>query len=247
MMTEPTSSPVSDSAHASEGRLRRRIGRWRFSTVELLGALVLLLFISPFVQTVPYGETIESGLMTLMLVAAVLAIGGRRRILLRASVVVAPAVISKWLHHLHPEWCPQWVYLVAALVFIGFVIVNLLRFVLRAPRVDLDVLCASICAYLLLGVLWALAYTLVAGLDPQAFAVHLAHGEVTGMSGFNAFYFSFVTLSTVGYGDITPISSPARMLAVLEAVTGPLYVAILIARLVALYSAPPVRGRRGHR
>jgi hypothetical protein len=58
------------------------------------------------------------------------------------------------------------------------------------------------------------------------------------MQGFNAFYFSFVTLSTVGYGDITPVSKVARMLAALEAMTGLLYVAVLIARLVSLYSAP---------
>ena len=55
------------------------------------------------------------------------------------------------------------------------------------------------------------------------------------MDGFNAFYFSFITLSTVGYGDITPVSRIARWLAAMEAMTGLLYVAVLIARLVALY------------
>ncbi len=55
------------------------------------------------------------------------------------------------------------------------------------------------------------------------------------MAGFNAFYFSFITLSTVGYGDITPASRIARWLAAMEAITGSLYVAVLIARLVALY------------
>ena len=58
------------------------------------------------------------------------------------------------------------------------------------------------------------------------------------MNGFNGFYFSFITLSTVGYGDITPVSKVARMLAAMEAMTGLFYVAILIARLVSLYSAP---------
>src|SRR6266480_3728242 len=56
--------------------------------------------------------------------------------------------------------------------------------------------------------------------------------------GFNAFYFSFITLSTVGYGDITPVSKVARMLSAMEAMTGLLYLAVLIARLVALYSSP---------
>lgn len=58
------------------------------------------------------------------------------------------------------------------------------------------------------------------------------------MNGFTGFYFSFITLSTVGYGDITPVSRIARWLAALEAMTGLLYVAVLISRLVALYSSP---------
>ena len=58
------------------------------------------------------------------------------------------------------------------------------------------------------------------------------------MNGFNGFYFSFITLSTVGYGDITPVSRIARWLAAMEAMTGLVYVAVLIARLVALYSTP---------
>ena len=58
------------------------------------------------------------------------------------------------------------------------------------------------------------------------------------INGFNGFYFSFITLSTVGYGDITPVSRIARWLAAMEAMTGLLYVTVLIARLVSLYSTP---------
>jgi voltage-gated potassium channel Kch len=58
------------------------------------------------------------------------------------------------------------------------------------------------------------------------------------LAGFNAFCFSFVTLSTVGYGDIVPVSRTARLLAALEATTGTLFVALLIARLVSMHAAP---------
>ncbi len=83
-----------------------------------------------------------------------------------------------------------------------------------------------------------MAYWLVDVLIPGAFVFNTSAATKETMEGFNAFYFSFITLSTVGYGDITPISKVARMLAATEAMTGLLYVAVLIARLVALYSAP---------
>jgi hypothetical protein len=100
------------------------------------------------------------------------------------------------------------------------------------------VLCASIAAYLSLGLLWALAYHLIASLNPGAFAINVSQLPSQSMNGFASFYFSFTTLTTLGYGDITPVSRAARMLASLEAVTGTLYIAILIARLVAIYSSP---------
>ena len=85
----------------------------------------------------------------------------------------------------------------------------------------------------MLGLLWTLAYWLVDQLNPGAFSFNTANETKKTMVGFNAFYFSFITLSTVGYGDITPVSKVARMLAATEAMTGLLYVAVLISRLVS--------------
>jgi voltage-gated potassium channel len=84
-------------------------------------------------------------------------------------------------------------------------------------------------------VIWALAYALLAQLSPDSFAFAANPHSSGRMDRFNAFCFSFVTLSTVGFGDVTPVSKLARTLAVMEAVTGTFYVAILIARLVAMY------------
>ncbi|PYL60471.1 MAG: hypothetical protein DMF31_04465 [Verrucomicrobia bacterium] len=106
------------------------------------------------------------------------------------------------------------------------------------PPVTSEVLCASISAYLMLGLIWTLAYWLVDRLTPGgAFSFNTNTGEHS-INGFTGFYFSFITLSTAGYGDITPVSKIARWLAAMEAMTGLLYVAVLIARLVSLYSTP---------
>ena len=80
---------------------------------------------------------------------------------------------------------------------------------------------------------------LVARLVPNAFAFSVGPASRQSMDGFTAFYFSFATLTTIGYGDISPIANVARMLAVMEAVTGVFYITVLISRLVALYSSNP--------
>src|SRR5437762_12072386 len=97
----------------------------------------------------------------------------------------------------------------------------------------------------MLGLMWTMAYWLVDQLTPGgAFSFNTNAGP-RSINGFNAFYFSFITLSTVGYGDITPVSRIARWLAAMEAMTRLLHVAVLISRLVSLYCAPgPTKARR---
>lgn len=216
-----------------------RIPRFRrFTTVQLLIALGLLFFSFPFVEEVKGGNLIVSILFSLVLLSAVLAVAERKRVLIIAILLAIPAIGGRWINHLQPDLVPPSVFLSAGLILVGFVVANLLRFVLRAPSVNVEVLCASIAAYLMLGLMWTMAYWLVDQLTPGgAFSFNPNTGKQS-MNGFNAFYFSFITLSTVGYGDITPLSRIARWLAALEAMTGLLYMTVLIARLVSLYSSP---------
>jgi len=216
----------------------RRLKFRRFSTVQLLIALALFFMWAPFVEEIEGGELIVSGLFSLVLLAGIVAVADRKRVLVIAIVLAIPAIAGRWINHFRPDLIPPAVFLVAGLILIAFVVGNLLRFVLRAPSVNTEVLCASISAYLMLGLMWTMAYWLVDQLTPGgAFSFNTNTGT-RSMNGFTGFYFSFITLSTVGYGDITPVSRIARWLAAMEAMTGLLYVAVLIARLVSLYSAP---------
>jgi Ion channel len=215
-------------------RLRFR----RFSTVQLLITLGLLFIAAPLVEEIEGGELIVSGLFSLVLVAGVLAVADRKRVMVIAIVLAIPAIGGRWISHFRPDLVHPAVFLVAGLVLVAFVVGNLLRFVLRAASVTVEVLCASISAYLMLGLLWTIAYWLVDQLTPGGAFSFNTNAGTRSMNGFTGFYFSFITLSTVGYGDITPVSRIARWLAAMEAMTGLLYVAVLIARLVSLYSAP---------
>ena len=214
-------------------RLRFR----RFSTVQLLIALAVFLIGAPFVEEFEGGRLVLSLLLSLVLLAAVFAVADRKRTLTIALVLAVPAIAGRWINHFWPDLIHPSVFLVCALMLLAFVIAHMLRFVLRAPVVTVEVLCGSIAAYLMLGLMWTLAYWLVDQLTPGGAFSFNTNGGGQSINGFSGFYFSFITLSTVGYGDITPVSRFARWLAALEAMTGLLYVAVLIARLVALYSS----------
>ena len=229
--------PAAPSSQEGTGGHRRRWLR-RFSAVELLIVIVVLIVTSPFLGQLPGGAGIEAVLMTVVLLSAVLAIGEQVRTLRLAALLVLPALIARWLYHFRPELLPQAVYLIAALGFIAFVVVLLLRFVLRASLVNAEVLCAGIVIFLMLGMIWAFAYTLAARLGPGAFAFASDGSPDRTMDGFTAFYFSFMTLSGAGCGDITPVSRAVRMLTAVESMLGLFYVAVLVARLVSLYCAP---------
>jgi len=224
------------SRHSMRPVLKRPRFR-RFSTVQLLIALAVLLIAAPFVEELEGGHLILSSLFSLVLLAAVIAVANRKRSLAIALVIAIPAITARWINQFRPDLVHPAVFLVCALVLLAFVIGHLLYFILHAPVVNAEVLCASIAAYLMLGLMWTVAYWLVDQLTPGgAFSFNTGRGAQS-MNGFTGFYFSFITLSTVGYGDITPVSRAARWLAAMEAMTGLLYVAVLIARLVSIYSS----------
>jgi hypothetical protein len=242
-MSEPSSPPSEISAPVPPARRPARIGNFRFSAAQFLSALILLLVVAPFVEDLQYGDAIDGGLITLVLISGVLAVGRSRRTLVVAALLVLPAMLFKWIRLLQPDLFPPVIHSIAALVFICFVEFQLLHFILRAPRVNSEVLCAGISGYLLLGILWMVAYGMVSmvgpvdAAHPGPFAFTVGPMTAHPLTQFEAYYFSFITLSTVGYGDITPLSHVARTLAMLEAMTGTLYMAVLISRLVALYSS----------
>lgn len=217
-----------------KSRRRRLFPHFRYSAVELLISLVALFLAAPFVDGLKGGQIIESILLSVVLVSTVLAIRARPRTLAVAVLLVTLAVAAKWLNHFHPQIVSPQMFLWPTIVVVTFVVVHLMRFILNAPRVDREVLCAGLANFLMLGLLWSLAYGLLAILSPDAFAFNTTAPDSQAMTGFTAFYYSFVVLTTLGFGDVTPISEVARMLTVMESTTGLLYIAVMIARLVAL-------------
>jgi hypothetical protein len=202
-----------------------------------LGLLVLVLFVlPPLVEPEGSGRglVIDVGLSALLLagVAAVSTLPAVRALLF---VLVVGALVVRWGLFSAPATAASALVTVVAMAFV------VLAQAFRAGPVNVHRIQGAVAAYLLLGLAWALSYELVALLATGAFAV-------TGPAEperHRFIYFSFVTLTTVGYGDVTPVHPVARSLAVAEALTGQLYPAILLARLVSLAtgSGPASPGR----
>ncbi len=204
--------------------------RWRFAL--LLASLVLLLLLSPLLEGKAAGGFLLSLLFTLVLLAAVLAASTRRTTLGIALMFALPWLYLTWLH---PQWRADAIDVIASLLLVclGLFVVGLvLMRVLRAERVDADILCGALAVYLLTGVVWAVCYGIIEALTPGSFALS---SEKSGDVWNQLLYFSLVTLTTLGYGDISPVGAVARIWSALEAMTGTLYLAVLIARLVGVY------------
>jgi hypothetical protein len=227
----------------AEPGMKARAGLFRFSMRQFLVALIFLIVTYPFILELAHGDVIENVLMMVLLISAVLAVGGRSWVL--TILLVLPALAGPWVDRYWRGYIPLWLITGTHMVFVAFVVGQLLRFILKANRVNAEVMCAGISSYLMLGILWAPAYLMISQLNPESFSgAHLAVNQ--GLDRFDALYFSFVSLTCLGCNDITAVSRIARMMLMVESATGALFLGVLIARLVALYSRSVQTGRDEH-
>jgi Ion channel len=220
-------------ARATSGAcgLWRTYHNWRYAI--LFYSLLLTLAVVPLRKALGFPTGFLELFLAINLLAAVVPIGGRktRRILLSFLVVVlAMRVSTAWLDQATLVSMNLALWTVVALLAAA----SALRFALGARVVDLEHLYAGLSAYLLAGVFFGVFYWILERTWSGSFAIP-GEGPQSNFSLTGAIYYSFVTLATLGYGDIVPRSEAARGLAIMEAVAGQIYLAVLIARLVSLY------------
>ena len=226
------------STRQLEERLR---GRPRYKTV-LICVLALIAF-SPLVDTLGGGLRrvlgLYGGFVAILAVAASSESARHRRfaIVLALLCLALNGPIAANLGRL-----PVTGGVVATLVFLGYATSRILTAIRRSREVNGDVLAGALAAYLLTGLTWAVAWGLVEVVAPGSitFAVPHASGSFADL-----LYFSFVTLMTIGYGDITPVSPVARTMAIFEGLMGLTFTTVLLAFLVAKYIARADARRSG--
>ncbi|MEE9451402.1 MAG: potassium channel family protein [Gammaproteobacteria bacterium] len=223
----------------------------RYRLLLLLIALLAMLITFPIVheQYSAYILILEL-FVTILLIMGIYVISDNRSILTIAILMATLAFTIMWFNIILQS---SNLLLFGLLLEIGFFLLTtytIIRYVLTYKRVTADKIYGSICGYLLIGIIWAFIYTFIENFIPGSFEFNVPiHADYSYLFShrfyFGQFiYLSFVTISTLGYGDIIPISTPARVFASLEAVAGQLYVAILIARLVGLHISHAAWERR---
>lgn len=170
-----------------------------------------------------------------VVLASILMAADSRRHLRTGMALGIPALALTLTGGLARSEALSWLTYVVVVLLYVYIIRLMLEKIFNAKDVTLDTIGYALCTYVLLGLIWTLFYAPLLTVDPAAFSQPIT--QQTGSPGATLIYFSFVTLTTLGYGDISPVSEVARSLAILEALTGTLFLAVLISRLVGAYGA----------
>jgi hypothetical protein len=207
----------------------------RFS--YLFATLISLIVLFPYLAKTGLSTVIFRLLSALTFVAAVYAVSDKRAQWITGIFLALPTAILNTWFTFHPGSSSLAVIsLVSTLMFLSFTLITLLRAVLRAETVTRDTIYGALSVYLLMAFVWGIAYLLLETLQPGGLSMDIARHPNHKVDWFDCMFYSFVTLTSLGYGDMVPISPQCRSLSVLEAVSGIMYVAVLVARLVGLYA-----------
>lgn len=212
------------------GRLAKLPNAWLM--LSLIAAVVLYPFLKPF----PGGHAAMAVFDLVILVLALRAAratGPEARI---GYVLVWPAVILHVIASFAPGPGLVLANLATQAMFHAFVVVCLLRYMLRDEVMTLDELFAAASLYVLMAFVFAYLYALVEGYAPGSFFINPANNPDGLTSWWDLLYFSFTCLTSVGFGEITPVNDHARSLVMIEQMMGVLYLALIISRLVTLQS-----------
>lgn len=207
----------------------------------LFFSLIAFFLIMPLLAESAAGILFLDLLLFAMLVFSAYAVSRKREVLIIAIILALPT-IAFWVSARTIDSAPLgFGGLAFSASFFLYVVIVLLREVLDSETVDADTIYGAMSAYLLIGITWSFFYAMVDVSVPNAFAFGplATHAEVDPILGGLRFfvYYSLVTLSTLGYGDITPLAPMARSLASIEAVVGQFYIAVLVAQLVGTHIA----------
>jgi voltage-gated potassium channel len=212
------------------------IGRFGF----LLISILIMIILRPFVEGHIGLQALLALFMTAIVISILYAVSEQKRVLMIALAIAIPTLILKWTSYFVNISAIHLASDVIGVVFTAYATIIILSYVFSEKKISADVIFAAISGYFLIGLMWAFIFSALEFLIPGSFQ----GPQVEASRLSHAYYYSFTTLTTLGYGDITPVSAPARSFSFLEAIMGQLYLAILIAGLVGKYIVQSMEGNQ---
>jgi len=213
-----------------------KTGRYGFLLVSLCSMIGLKPFLDDLVERVLLTDIF----FTVVLISGLYALDREPIAFRRACLLMVGIIILKMLYHTIGKM--PYLHILQLTLIILFIIqmfFMVLKHIIVEQEVTADIVIGGACAFVLLGFIWAFAYYLLETVHPNS----LKGANPLSDDPSDYIYYSFVTLTSVGYGDILAVSEKARGLAILEAIVGQLYLAIMVSRLVSLHISSNVPRR----
>jgi hypothetical protein len=210
--------------------------RFQFLLILLLTLIILV----PFIGDYSGFRIVVDMLATGIFIFAMYAISEKRHHLILALFLVVPTIVTLWIDYLTTG---NWAFVVSeicGILFYGFAIFIIVSFIRRQSEVTTEIIFAAVVVYLLMALLWADLYRLLDTVAPGSF--DMPGGEIQN-DRILYLYFSLVTITTLGYGDMTPLTDRAAGLTTVEALCGQIYMVVLVAWLVGMHVSK--RSKRG--
>lgn len=200
----------------------------------LLASLLIYMFLAPFLIGLFSLKLLMNIFFSCIFLSAIYAVSKRKSDLIIITLLAVPSVFCLWMAYYDREYEYFLAFSIIGIFFTGYIIIVFLRFIYNEHTVNRNVISAALVVYLFMGILWCSMYTALEMLHPGSFKVQQ---DWLGQNPTVFIYYSFVTLTTLGFGDITPMTSKAASLSILEAIVGQIYIAVMLARLVGMQTA----------
>ena len=196
--------------------------------VLILFTIVLTPFLDQFIET----RILMDLFLTTIFIFIIFAIRSKRHHVIVASILALPLIVSTWSFYFIDSRHIGLITRIFSALFFGYAVIIILQIIVRSAEITREIIFAAVVAYLLIALMWAFLYMILELVIPGSFSIPQSSIRQETMR-FE--YFSFITITTLGYGDITPLSDRASALALLEALIGKIYLVVLVAWLVGMH------------
>jgi len=202
--------------------------RFLFLLISILSFLILSSFLRVFVGI----KILLDIFLTAVFISAIYAVSQKKYFCLIGILLALPRLAVTWSSYFVKIPIMPLAGSCFGILFFAFMVITILLFVFEQREITLDVINGAIVVYLLIAIMWAFIFRFMEILHPGSFVTSQGLGEETRPTFI---YYSFVTITTLGYGDTTPQTDVAKTFSFLEAVIGQIYLVVLVARLVGIH------------